>query len=255
MSTLLANPAPAAPATAPDAPPRERWLRGRPARLTVAIALSLEIGLVIGFATVYRPFDLQIYLWGGRAVSQGLRLYLVRSHGNWFTYPPFAAALFAPLAAIPSVVARLGWELASVGAFAWCCVITLKLTGYRASRTAVLAVLAAGLLLDGYLLFALAPMWWTPHSRQTGDYGAHGLITVIANSFLIAGVGFVIYQTVRAYRSRADEPRLESSRASRRGGLDQPSGRELMTEGLTPTRLVPGRPGAGEREDLVCGRR
>jgi hypothetical protein len=398
------------PKSGPAAEPR--WLHGRRGQLAVAIALTLEIGLVAGFAVVYRPFDLEIYLWGGRAVTHGLRLYLVLAHGNWFTYPPFAAALFTPLAALPAVVVRLVWELASVAAFAWCCRVTLKLAGYRPSLTALLAMVAAGLVLEpvyhtlylgqvnvfllalvlgdvwlvargrqggigvglataiklvpgifillflltrrtrdavtaavtfavctligfaidpsasrlywarlfydttrvsatyisnqsayaavariaggadhvsawfdlvplvlgvtglavattlgrrgdwlgaatatgitgllispiswthhwvwimpalvvlwrgggfgcriaagcGYLLFALAPMWWTPHSGRAGDYGAHGVTTLIANSFLIAGVAFIIYLTLRTYWSRSSDPRFEPSSASR----------------------------------------
>lgn len=392
-----------------DAGPR--WLRSRRGQLAVAIALALEAGLVAGFAVVYRPFDLEIYLWGGRAVSHGPRLYLEQAQGNWFTYPPYAAAVFNPLAALPAVVVRLAWELASVGAFAWCCAVTLKLAGYRSSRTVLLATVAAGLVLEpvyhtlylgqvnvfllalvlgdvwlvargrhsgigvglataiklvpgifillflltrrtrdavtaaaafaactligfavdpsasrlywtrlfydsgrvnaayisnqsayaaavrilggtghvgawfwvvplvlgvtglatattlgrrgdwlgaatttgitgllvspvswthhwvwvmpalivlwrggfgsrvaagcGYVLFALAPMWWTPHAGEAGDYGAHGVITLIANSFLIAGVAFLIYVTLRTYWSRSSEPRFESSDASR----------------------------------------
>jgi hypothetical protein len=57
-------------------------------RRAALVLLALEIGLVIGFVAAYRPFDLNIYLWGGRAVTHGLRLYLVQSHANWFTYPP-----------------------------------------------------------------------------------------------------------------------------------------------------------------------
>ncbi len=52
--------------------------------------LVVEVALVIGFVAVYRPFDLNIYLWVGRAVPHGLRLYMVKADANWFTYPPFA---------------------------------------------------------------------------------------------------------------------------------------------------------------------
>lgn len=407
-ASLGSGPA-ASPESGPAAGPS--WLHGRRFRLAVAITLTLEVGLVIGFAAVYRPFDLQIYLWGGQAVTHGLRLYLVQSHGNWFTYPPFAAALFAPLAALPSLVVRLAWELASVGAFTWCCVVTLKLAGYRPSRTVLLAMVAGGLVLEpvyhtlylgqvnvfllalvlgdvwlvatgrragvgvgiataiklvpglfillfvltrrtreaitaavtfagctligfavdpsasrlywtrlfydtkrvsatyisnqsayaaaarilggighvgawyyvvplalgvtglavattlarrgdwlgaatmtgitgllvspiswthhwvwimpalvvlcrggrggqiaaacGYLLFALAPMWWTPHSDPAGDYGSRGVVTLIANCFLIAGVAFVIYLTVCSCWSRSREPRFKPPVASR----------------------------------------
>ncbi|MGH3302857.1 MAG: hypothetical protein ACRDOK_14465 [Streptosporangiaceae bacterium] len=103
----------------------------------------------------------------------------------------------------------------------------------------------------GYLIFALAPMWWTPHSGQAGDYGARGVITPIANSFLIAGVAFIIYLTVRTYWSRSSEPRFEPWAASR-------DPRDLgQTAGDSPVRCrrAAGRLTSGEREDLVCGRR
>jgi hypothetical protein len=422
------------------------WLHGRRARLAVAITLTLEVGLVIGFAAVYRPFDLQIYLWGGRAVTHGLQLYLVQSDGNWFTYPPFAAVLFTPLAALPSLVVRLGWEVATVAAFALCCALTLKLAGYQPSRSLLLAVVAAGLALEpvyhtlylgqvnvflmalvlvdvwlvaqgrragagiglataiklvpgifilfflltrrtgdavraavtvagcaligfavdpsasrlywtrlfydtrrvsatyisnqsaygavarlldgaghvgawfyavplvfgvaglavattlarrgdwlgaatmtgitgllispiswthhwvwvlpalvvlcrggprsrvaaacGFLLFALAPMWWTPHSGQTGDYGSHGVTTLIANCFLIAGVAFMIYLAVETYRSRPGEARVAASDASYRPrNLGQADGYPTVACRLEADEVAP-----SPRKDLVCGR-
>ena len=61
--------------------------------------LGAEIITVAVFSVVYRPFDLNIYLWGGRSVTHGLRLYQVMADHNWFTYP-FSAALFTPLDAV-----------------------------------------------------------------------------------------------------------------------------------------------------------
>ena len=58
----------------------------------------------------------------------------------------------------------------------------------------------------GYLLFVLAPMWWTPWSADTSEYGWHGLVTLAANCFLIAGVAFLAYMAVCACRS----PKLPS---------------------------------------------
>ena len=34
----------------------------------------------------------------------------------------------------------------------------------------------------GYLLFAVSPLWWTPHSLGRPDYGFHGALTVVANA-------------------------------------------------------------------------
>ena len=55
---------------------------------------------------------------------------------------------------------------------------------------------AAGL---GYVLFALAPFWYTPRSGGPGEYGFHGLLTLVANCYLIAGLAFLAYLAWRAY--------------------------------------------------------
>lgn len=124
------------------------WLETERARRLMYVTVALQLAVVAVFGLVYRPFDLQIYLWGGRAVTEGVRLYLAQSHGNLFTYPPFAAALFTPLTALPTVVVGVVWELATVGAFAWACVLTARLAGYRPNVTVVLAMVAGGLLLE-----------------------------------------------------------------------------------------------------------
>ncbi len=58
----------------------------------------------------------------------------------------------------------------------------------------------------GYLLFALAPMWWTPWSGHSSQFGFHGLLTLIANCFLIAGLAFIACMAVRTYLPRSAEP-------------------------------------------------
>jgi hypothetical protein len=302
------------------------WLEGPSGRRAVGATLLLQVAVVVAFALVYRPFDLAIYLWGGQAVTHGAQLYLVQSHANWFTYPPFAALLFTPLGALPVAVVQVLWELVSIAALGWACALSLRLTvtaavtfvccgaiGFlvdpsasllywshlfydttRVSATyisnqspygaltrflggaghvcawycvipvtlgglglglglAVAATLArrgdwlaagavtgvTGLLVSpiswthhwvwalpalvvlargglasrvaagcAYLVFVLAPMWWTPHSGESGDYGSRGVVTVIANCFLIAGLAFLGHmtvQTVRMRRSPADE--------------------------------------------------
>jgi hypothetical protein len=139
-----------------------RWLASRRARAVVYTLLFLELGLLIGFTAVYRPFDLNIYLWGGRAVLHGLRLYRVQVQANWYTYPPFAAALLTPLTALPSVVVGLAWELGSFAALAWGCVLTLRLAGYRPDRMVVLAMLAGA--------FVLEPMYHTFYLGQVNIF-------------------------------------------------------------------------------------
>jgi hypothetical protein len=161
-----------------SAEPGPRWLYGTRARRVIYTLLGLELGLVIVFAAAYAPFDLNIYLWGGKAVTHGLELYRGQPQGNWFTYPPFAAAVFTPLAALPDYVVRMAWELATVGALAWSCVLTLRLAGITPRRVLLLAMVAAA--------FALEPVYHTLYLGQV-------------NVFLLA---FVLTDVWRASRGK-----------------------------------------------------
>ena len=96
--------------------------------------LGLELAVVTGFAAAYNALDFRIYMWGGHAVSHDTRLYLDLAYGHWFTYSPFAAVVFVPIAALPLAVARIGWDLASVAALGYSLVLILKLAEYRPSR-------------------------------------------------------------------------------------------------------------------------
>ncbi len=110
--------------------------------------LALAVGLVTVFAIVYNPFDFNVYRWGGDAVTHAMRLYSVRIRGEWFTYTPFAAAVFIPIAVIPDVLGRVAWELLSLLALASATSTTLKLAGYRASWQVIAAITVAAISLE-----------------------------------------------------------------------------------------------------------
>jgi len=122
--------------------------RGRWVRPVVYGVLGVELAAVIVFAAIYNALDFRIYMWGGHAVTDDTRLYLAQAYGHWFTYSPFAAIVFVPIAALPLAAARVGWDLASVAALAYSCVILLKLAGYRPTRLMVAGVVAAAIALD-----------------------------------------------------------------------------------------------------------
>jgi hypothetical protein len=154
-------------------------------------ALAVEVALIVWFAATYNALDFYIYTLGGRAVTRDTHLYLAQLAAHWFTYTPFAAALFNPIAAIPIVIARVMWELASVVAFASACVTTLKLAGYRASRTAVAAVVVTGLLLE--------PMW---HSLFLGQINLFLLALILIDVRRVsrgrhAGIGVGIAAAIK----------------------------------------------------------
>ncbi len=51
----------------------------------------------------------------------------------------------------------------------------------------------------GYVLFMLSPLWFTPHSGGPREYGFHGVLTLVANCYLLAGLAFLAYMTRQAY--------------------------------------------------------
>jgi alpha-1,2-mannosyltransferase len=115
--------------------------------------LGVELAVVVVFAAIYNALDFRIYMWGGHAVLDDSRLYLALAYGHWFTYSPFAAIVFVPVAALPLAVARVGWDLVSVAALAYSCTRIVQLAGYRPTRLAVAGFVAAAMALD--------PVWQT----------------------------------------------------------------------------------------------
>lgn len=70
-----------------------------------AVAVAVQAGVV-----KHPMIDAHVYWLGGDAVGGTADLYRVRGeNGGYFTYPPFAALLFAPFAALPTWCADLLW--------------------------------------------------------------------------------------------------------------------------------------------------
>lgn len=119
--------------------------------------------------------DLHVYRWGGAYVFNGLQLYPMRIHAleaseafrdpMTFTYTPFAAVAFVPLAIIGIRAMEYFWMTASLAALALSIWWTLRWLGYDANRRLFLGTLA----LVGCLLF-IEPV------RTTLWYGQINLI-------------------------------------------------------------------------------
>jgi len=71
--------------------------------------------------------------------------------------------------------------------------LIVLLRGGTASRAAAAS---------SYLLFVLAPMWWTPHPGDNAQYGFHGLTTLTANCFMLAGIAFLAAMAYACYAWR-----------------------------------------------------
>jgi alpha-1,2-mannosyltransferase len=139
------------PVRAPDA---EQALN--PSGLVIMLApFVLLFGLLAHLATVmiWMPgltalLDLEVYRAGGSAVLSGAALYDgTIIDGLRFTYPPFSAVMFTPLAVIPAGMLKLLFtavNVAALGLSIWLCWRALH---YRAdSAAAMVSVLLTGLL-------------------------------------------------------------------------------------------------------------
>jgi hypothetical protein len=169
-------------------------------------ALLTEVGVLIWFALSFTAIDFFVYMWGGHAVTHGTLLYQGSSGRNYFTYPPLAAALFAPIALLPGALAQVGWELVSVAALAVVAYAILKLARWQPGRLEIAAVTAVGMLLEpvyrtlfsgqiNLVLLAVVAMdvWWVSQGRRGGGAG----IGIAAALKLTPGIFIVLFLLTR----------------------------------------------------------
>ena len=104
---------------------RRQWVGWAAGAASVATVLALAI-----FFALSREVDIDVYLLGGKDVF-GPHLYDIPLPGTGlrFTYPPFAALVFSPLALLPTVVAQVFWSFLNVAALT-----ALLFVGIRATR-------------------------------------------------------------------------------------------------------------------------
>lgn len=107
-------------------------------------AVAAVVAAVVEACCAPAFVDLSVYRFGGAQVARGEDVYAGTdpASGLPFTYPPFAALLFLPLAALPSPLAAGLLTGASVAALGW----TVRLLALRLAPAA-LALLVVGLLL------------------------------------------------------------------------------------------------------------
>ena len=110
------------------------WAATASGRAVLTVVLVAELG-VLGFATAtgIGPFgdnDADIYLAAVRGWIDGDSLYAyVNAGGFGFTYPPFAALLFAPVALLPLSLGGAAFTVAAVAAAVATVRIVLKAEG------------------------------------------------------------------------------------------------------------------------------
>lgn len=153
--------------------------------LPVAAALLLlgSVLLIFAFHTLYRV-DVDVYRIGGQMIVEGQSLYgrlpvMENGENLPFTYPPFAALLFTPLAFMPLLVACVLLPLLSVPALFFSLYLVLR---------EVLPVRGRELLTAAMVATAIGI--WTDPFRQTLNFGqVNAFIMMCVVIDVIAGRG------------------------------------------------------------------
>ncbi len=174
--------------------PGGRERRGAPAtgpdrRLVGPWPLANLVSLLLALAAVWLVWsqvpggyrvDLDVYRAGGRAVLDGVALSDVDVLGLPFTYPPFAAVVFVPLALLGTEAARIVFTLVSLAAF-------VVSGGLVARRLGLTLPQAAPLLLVG---LALEPLRWT---ASLGQVNTLLLLAVVLDALVVTrGRGWLV---------------------------------------------------------------
>lgn len=132
-----------------------RRLSPRASRALGVASVTFAVGLALGLALHGRQVDIDVYLLGGAHASSP-RLYSFTFDRLLFTYPPFAATVFAPLAQLSRTPAQVVWGLANVVALLWLLHVSLRAVCPQAPpetiRRWARLLLAPAMLLDPVLL-------------------------------------------------------------------------------------------------------
>ncbi|NEA50391.1 glycosyltransferase 87 family protein [Streptomyces sp. SID10815] len=153
-----------------------RWLSERAGR---CLAASVALYALTALRSPSQPLDLRVYRGGApHLFSGGLYDFAVHTGPPIpvlpFTYPPFAALLFAPLAQLPWEAALVLWRALSIAALL---VIT-------AGSLRLLTSPAAGRVRERALLWAAAGLWLEP-VRHTLDQGQ---INLLLGALVVGGL-------------------------------------------------------------------
>jgi alpha-1,2-mannosyltransferase len=119
------------------------------------VSVAFAVGLALAMARYGHQVDIDVYLMGGAHASSA-QLYSLTYKRLLFTYPPFAAVVFVPLAQLSRATAQLVWGVANVAALVWLLFVSLRAArpdtaGATLARWSLLLV-APAMLLDPVLV-------------------------------------------------------------------------------------------------------
>jgi alpha-1,2-mannosyltransferase len=143
-----------------------------PALAAALLAISLPAVLAVTETftrTSSSMLDLRVYLWGGAYADHGQNPYEhIFRHFLYFTYTPFAAAVFALLVPLNLMLTRWLITAASVASLVAVVWLTWGSLGHARSQARV-----------GWTLGAAAVVVWIEPVRQTLSYGQVNLLLML----------------------------------------------------------------------------
>jgi alpha-1,2-mannosyltransferase len=218
-----------------------RLLNG-PAPILVLVAVAAVAGALRGGFK-----DLFVYLYGGRAVLDGLPLYESQDPvtGLHFTYPPFAAVAMMPLALLPPWLAAALWTGTSVAALAAVIVVTSRVLGRPTPGWLVALVTAGALALEPvwqnitfgqgnlFLMLAVVVDLMRPERRWSG------VLTGVAAGLKLTPLVFVVLLVLVGRRAAAGRAALAFAATVAVGFVMMPrSAATYWTDGLIDARRI-----------------
>lgn len=146
-----------------------RRLRFAGAAVLVSAVVAYVVGIIV-WPAYYWMADLRVYRGGGQIVlSNGRPLYEGPVlNALEFTYPPFAATVFAPLAVPPLGLVKVAWLLVCAA----CLYMTVSISLTRLTRARRRSLVPLAVLLTGLLLY-LEPV------RATFTFGQINLLLML----------------------------------------------------------------------------
>ena len=180
-----------------------RWVRVAAVLAGLAaLAVYLRPGLAAPGAH-WPLWDVHVYWWGGQQAARGGALYAPGARYS-FTYPPFAAALFTLAARAPEGDLAAVITVASIGALAVLCALSLGAAGVRRRPETVFAVTALALLTWpvaytlrlGEVNLILAALAGADLLRRHDGHWWQGIATGLAAGIKLTPLIFVAYLLV-----------------------------------------------------------
>lgn len=145
----------------------------------MAFCMAIDPRGLMGWQSwiAFYHLDLEVYRGGGAALLRGEDLYDLAVQ-TWvgplpFTYPPFAAALFAPLSLVSSPVAGALWSWATIAAFYGCALALARAAGSTHARQVALWATGAAVVAD--------PLWETLTYGQINVF----LVALVVVDFVV----------------------------------------------------------------------